>query len=110
MFAVLAVHTLCAVSATQYFGNEMHEAKRYDAALAQYEQAALKTTTSLALLNFGQQVRLALSALPSAARPHRRWGGCVWGGGVSCFVPAYPLHTFSHRMLARAHSADLGTL
>lgn len=31
--------------ALQYFGNEDHEAERYDTALAKYQQASLKTTT-----------------------------------------------------------------
>ena len=38
----------------QYFNNEHYEANRYDEVLAKYEQASLKTTTSLALLNWGQ--------------------------------------------------------
>lgn len=33
------------LSALQYFGNEDHEAERYDTALAKYQQASLKTTT-----------------------------------------------------------------
>lgn len=38
----------------QYFNNELYETDRYDAVLAKYEEASLKTTTSLALLNFSQ--------------------------------------------------------
>ncbi|CAB0002317.1 unnamed protein product [Nesidiocoris tenuis] len=37
-----------------YFNNERHELMRYDRALQKYQKASLKTTTSLALLNFGQ--------------------------------------------------------
>ena len=33
-----------------------HEASRYDRALRAYEQMALKTQTSLAMLNFGQNM------------------------------------------------------
>lgn len=40
----------------QYFNNELYEAERYDSALKKYEDASLKTSTSLALLNFGQNV------------------------------------------------------
>lgn len=39
----------------QYFNNEKFEAERYEEALKKYEDASLKTSTSLALLNFGQQ-------------------------------------------------------
>lgn len=49
-----ALDSLLNYETVKYFGNELHEAQRYDAALAHYEQAALKTTTSLAALNFGQ--------------------------------------------------------
>jgi len=38
----------------QYFTNEKYEAERYDKVQAKYEEASLKTTTSLALLNWGQ--------------------------------------------------------
>jgi ATP-binding cassette subfamily B (MDR/TAP) protein 7 len=38
----------------QYFNNENFEADRYDFFLRKYEKASLKTTTSLALLNFAQ--------------------------------------------------------
>ena len=38
----------------QYFNNEKYEADQYDAVLAKYEHASLKTSTSLALLNFSQ--------------------------------------------------------
>ena len=49
----------------QYFNNEGYEASEYDKALAKYEAAALKTTTSLSVLNFGQNATfsLALTAL-----------------------------------------------
>lgn len=38
----------------QYFNNEQYEAERYDRSLKKYEDASLKTSTSLAFLNFGQ--------------------------------------------------------
>lgn len=41
-------------SSFQYFNNEQFEAERYDRLLADYEKASLKTTTSLALLSWGQ--------------------------------------------------------
>lgn len=42
------------ISFLQYFNNEKFEADRYDSALRKYETASLKTSTSLAFLNFGQ--------------------------------------------------------
>ena len=43
----------------QYFNNEKFEAERYDEILKKYERASLKTTTSLAFLNWGQNVILS---------------------------------------------------
>ncbi len=40
----------------QYFNNEAHEAQRYDYFQRRYEAASLKTTSSLASLNFVQNV------------------------------------------------------
>lgn len=42
------------ISRLQYFNNEKYEAERYDGFLKTYETASLKTTTTLAMLNFGQ--------------------------------------------------------
>lgn len=44
----------------KYFGNEDHEYKRYDQALAGYEEAAVKSQTTLSLLNIGQGVIIAI--------------------------------------------------
>ncbi|XP_014255775.1 ATP-binding cassette sub-family B member 7, mitochondrial isoform X2 [Cimex lectularius] len=49
-----AVDSLINFETVKYFNNEDHEVRRYDNALARYQAASLKTTTSLALLNFGQ--------------------------------------------------------
>jgi ATP-binding cassette, subfamily B, heavy metal transporter len=49
-----AIDSLLNFETVKYFGNETHEANRYDSSMAVYEQAAIKTWVSLAVLNAGQ--------------------------------------------------------
>jgi len=49
-----AIDSLLNYETVKYFGNEDHEARRYDTAMRGYEKAAVKSQTSLALLNIGQ--------------------------------------------------------
>ncbi len=49
-----AIDSLLNFETVKYFGNEEHEATRYDASMAKYETAAVKTWISLAVLNAGQ--------------------------------------------------------
>ncbi len=49
-----AVDSLLNFETVKYFGNEQHEADRYNRATGKYEQAAIKTYMSLAWLNVGQ--------------------------------------------------------
>lgn len=49
-----AIDSLLNYETVKYFGNEAHESRRYDGALARYERASIKSRTSLSLLNFGQ--------------------------------------------------------
>jgi ATP-binding cassette subfamily B protein len=51
-----AIDSLLNFETVKYFGAEKWEADRYDGAMAQYEKAAIKTSYSLAFLNFGQSV------------------------------------------------------
>jgi ATP-binding cassette, subfamily B, heavy metal transporter len=51
-----AIDSLLNFETVKYFGNEEHEAQRYDVSMAQYEKAAVKTWKSLAMLNAGQTV------------------------------------------------------
>ena len=51
-----AVDSLLNFETVKYFGAEAREADRYDRAMEGYEKAAIKTSTSLAFLNFGQSV------------------------------------------------------
>ena len=49
-----AIDSLLNFETVKYFGAEGWEAARYDAAMAKYETAALRTNYTLAMLNFGQ--------------------------------------------------------
>ncbi|HEX7368966.1 MAG TPA: ABC transporter ATP-binding protein/permease [Rhodanobacteraceae bacterium] len=55
-----AVDSLLNYETVKYFGNEGFEAERYDAALQRYEDAAVKTESSLAVLNGAQALVIAL--------------------------------------------------
>jgi len=49
-----AIDSLINYETVKYFNNEKYEAERYGKLLNLYQEASLKTTTSLAFLNFGQ--------------------------------------------------------
>ena len=51
-----AIDSLLNFETVKYFGAESREAARYDRSMEAYEGAAIKTATSLAMLNFGQSV------------------------------------------------------
>src|SRR5690349_15985059 len=51
-----AIDSLLNYETVKYFGAETREATRYDRSMARYEEASVKTYTSLALLNAGQAV------------------------------------------------------
>ncbi|ARP76258.1 ABCB family ABC transporter ATP-binding protein/permease [Bordetella genomosp. 6] len=51
-----AVESLLNYETVKYFGNEEHEAQRYDASLRRYERAAVRSQVSLSILNIGQAV------------------------------------------------------
>ncbi|KAJ2781834.1 Iron-sulfur clusters transporter atm1, mitochondrial [Coemansia javaensis] len=52
--ATVAVDSLLNYESVKYFNAEEYQAQKYDRALAKYQQAALKTAGSLAVLNAGQ--------------------------------------------------------
>ncbi len=51
-----AIDSLLNYETVKYFGSETREAVRYDRSMERYEQASVKTYTSLTLLNTGQAV------------------------------------------------------
>ncbi|MBI3229026.1 MAG: ABC transporter ATP-binding protein/permease [Burkholderiales bacterium] len=54
-----AIDSLINYETVKYFGNEAYEAQRYDQGLQQFEQAAVKSQSSLSLLNTGQSLIIA---------------------------------------------------
>ncbi|MDG2269648.1 MAG: ABC transporter ATP-binding protein/permease, partial [Alphaproteobacteria bacterium] len=54
-----AIDSLLNFETVKYFGNEEHEARRYDASMQRYEKAAVKSLTTLSLLNVGQGLIMA---------------------------------------------------
>jgi ATP-binding cassette subfamily B protein len=59
-----AIDSLLNYETVKYFGAEEREAKRYDRSVAAYEEASVKSYTSLAVLNTGQAIvfTIALTA------------------------------------------------
>lgn len=55
-----AIDSLLNFETVKYFGNEAHEAQRYDVSMERYEKAAVKSLTTLSLLNVGQGLIMAL--------------------------------------------------
>jgi len=55
-----ALDSLLNFETVKYFGNEAHEAVRYDGALARYERAAVRVQVSLNMLNLGQAAIIAV--------------------------------------------------
>ena len=54
-----AIDSLLNYETVKYFGNEEYEAGRYDVGLQSYELAAVKSQTTLSLLNAGQSLIIA---------------------------------------------------
>ncbi|MCR9256809.1 MAG: ABC transporter ATP-binding protein/permease [Alphaproteobacteria bacterium] len=55
-----AIDSLLNFETVKYFGNEAHEALRYDSSLKRYETAMVRSRSSLALLNVGQGTIIAI--------------------------------------------------
>lgn len=58
-----AIDSLLNYETVKFFGNEAHEARRFDDALARYEQAAVKSQLSLSALNVGQGLIIAINLI-----------------------------------------------
>jgi ATP-binding cassette subfamily B protein len=55
-----AIDSLINYETVKYFGNEDHEARRYDRSLAAYEHASVLSENTLSLLNAGQGLIIAI--------------------------------------------------
>jgi ATP-binding cassette subfamily B protein len=55
-----AVDSLLNYETVKYFGNEEHEARRFDRSLERYERAAVQSQVTLSLLNIGQGFIIAI--------------------------------------------------
>ncbi len=56
-----AIDSLINYETVKYFGNEAFEARRYDESLQRWEDAAVKSQTSLSVLNIGQSMIIAIA-------------------------------------------------
>ena len=89
-----AVDSLLNYETVKYFGNEDHEARRFDRSMEGYERAAVKTTTSLSLLNTGQTLifSIGLTALMLMAAQGIAGGSLTVGSFV--MVNAYLIQLY----------------
>jgi ATP-binding cassette subfamily B protein len=58
-----AIDSLLNFETVKYFSNETHEYGRYDSSLAGYESAAVKSQSSLSLLNVGQATIISIGVV-----------------------------------------------
>jgi len=89
-----AVDSLLNFETVKYFGNEAHEARRYDASMERYERAYVRSEVTLNALNFGQQAIIAvgLTAVMLLAAYRVAHGDMTVGGFV--LVNTYLLQLF----------------
>jgi ATP-binding cassette subfamily B protein len=89
-----AVDSLLNFETVKYFGNEAHEARRYDASMQRYERAYVRSEVTLNALNFGQQsiVALGLTAVMLLAAWRAAHGQMTVGDFV--LVNTYLLQLF----------------
>jgi ATP-binding cassette, subfamily B, heavy metal transporter len=89
-----AVDSLLNYETVKYFGNEGHEARRFDRSLDAYEKAAILSKTSLSLLNVGQgfTIALGLTAVMLLAANEVALGAMTVGGFV--MVNAYLIQLY----------------
>ncbi len=89
-----AVDSLLNYETVKYFGNEHYEARRYDEDLAEWERARLKNRLSLAALNSGQALIIALSMTVIMFMAVREVGSGAISLGDLTMINAYMIQLF----------------
>jgi ATP-binding cassette, subfamily B, heavy metal transporter len=89
-----AIDSLLNYETVKYFGNEVHEARRFDRSLSKYERAAIISSNTLSLLNWGQGtiIALGLTAVMTMAVYGVAGGGMTVGDFV--LVNAYLIQLY----------------
>src|SRR3974377_976271 len=90
-----AVDGMLNFETVKYFANEEHEAQRYDAALRAYERAAVKSETTLSLLNLGQGAIMATGLVTIMIRAGRGVAAAEMTVGDFVLVNAYLIQLYT---------------
>jgi ATP-binding cassette subfamily B protein len=89
-----AVDSLLNFETVKYFGNEAHEARRYDASMARYERAYVRSEVSLNGLNFGQQALIAVGLTAVMLMAAQRVAAGTMTTGDFVLVNTYMIQLF----------------
>jgi ATP-binding cassette subfamily B protein len=90
-----AVDGMLNFETVKYFANEEHEARRYDAALHAYERAAVKSETTLTLLNLGQGSIIAIGLVAVMTLAGRGVAAAQMTVGDFVLVNAYLIQLYT---------------
>ena len=90
-----AVDSLLNYETVKYFANEAHEALRYDRALHAYERAAVRSETTLAVLNVGQGAIIAAGLIGVMVLAARGVAAGTMTVGDFVLVNAYLLQLYT---------------
>ncbi|HFE38551.1 MAG TPA: ABC transporter ATP-binding protein/permease, partial [Gammaproteobacteria bacterium] len=90
----IAIDSLINYETVKYFNNEAMERRRTDGHLAQWENSAVKTQTSMSMLNFGQGVIIALGVTIVMMFAARQVADGVMSIGDLVLVNAFLLQLF----------------
>ena len=89
-----AIDSLLNYETVKYFSNEDYEARRYDEGLQRYEKAAVRSQTSLTLLNTGQSLIIAIAVTLILWRATLGVIGCTMTLGDLVLVNAFMIQLY----------------